>query len=423
MIKRTILFLSGILILMSLSAQDTVLTLHRCLELAEMNNPIRDQAGYFASSSDLKVINLNKNYLPDMNLNGDAHYQSDVTQVPTVFAQFAPEPLSNDWYKITLDVSQVIYDGSVTKRSKDVEELDNQINQQSVGIDMYKIKERVTNAYFYIIALQENKALLILQQETLAAQLKDVESGVRNGVLLASNAEILQAELLKIGQRIDETEIALESGYNILSILVGTEISKGTALDMTAPEIPVVLNGQDRLEYGLFSLQQQKAETMKKLSSSKLMPRLLAYGQAGYGRPGFDMLKNEFDDFYTIGARLSWNFWNWNRTKNEKSILDLNSSIISSNRDAFTQNISIDLERKQAEIMRCNKLIEKDQQIADIRTSIMETYSSQLKNGIITSTEYITELRAETEALLSLRIHQVQLLRAKYDYLATAGKL
>jgi len=423
MIKRTILYISGIFILMSSSAQDTVLTLYRCLELAEINNPVFDQAEYFASSSDLKIKNLNKNYLPDMYLNGEAHYQSAVTEVPVVFDQFAPEPLSKDQYKITLDVSQVIYDGSVTKRSKDVEELDNQINQQSVDIDLYKMKERVTNAFFTIIALRENKSLLLLQQETLAAQLKDVRSGVKNGVLLASNADILEAELLKLGQRIDESDIAIISAYKVLSILVGSEISPDTMLDQSSPEIDLALNGRDRLEYSLFSLQQEKAESMKMLSSSRLMPRLMAYGQAGYGKPALDMLKNEFNDFYIIGARLSWNIWNWNRTKNEKSILDMNRNIIASNRDVFTQNLSIELVRKQSEIDRYSKLIEKDQQIADIRMKIMVTYSSQLQNGIITSTEYITELRSETEALLNLRIHQVQLLRAKYDYLATAGKL
>jgi outer membrane protein TolC len=415
--------MGGLVTLITVSAQDTLLTLQECLELAEMNNPVRDQAEYFASSSDLKLKNLNKNYLPEMNINGDVHYQSDVTQVPTVIAQFAPEPLDKDWYKITLDIGQVIYDGSTTKRSKEVETIDNLINLQNVGITLYSVKERVTQAYFSIIAWQENKALLLLQEETLKARLRDVESGVRNGVLLASNADILRAELLKIAQRIDDSDIAIATAYQVLSILIGQEIADGTKLDLTVPEIQLSMNGQDRLEYGLFSLQQQRTGSMKKLSSSKLMPRLMAYGQAGYGRPGFNLLKNQFDDFYVVGAKLSWNFWNWNKTRNEKSMLDLNSSIVASNRDAFTQNISVDLARKQADIARYAKFIEKDRQIADLRTSIMETYSSQLNNGVITSTEYVTELRAETEALLNLKIHQIQLLKAKYDYLATAGKL
>jgi outer membrane protein TolC len=262
-----------------------------------------------------------------------------------------------------------------------------------------------------------------LQRSTIQARLAEVESGVKNGLVLASNADILRAELLRFDQRIAETEIAMNSSYRILSILVGEDIQADTPLEMTSPEILLELTPDNRLEYRLFSLQEQKTESMKIVASSRLLPRLIAYGQVGYGRPGLDMLKNEFDDLYIIGARLSWNIWNWNRTKNEKSMLDLSRNIVQSNRDAFSQGISIELERKQAEILRYQKLLEKDQEIVTIRSKIVQTYNSRLSNGVITATEYITELNAETEAMLNLKIHEVQLARAKYEYLAAAGKL
>jgi outer membrane protein TolC len=406
-----------------LQAQDAAVTLEYCLQKARENHPLADQSDFLSASSALKLKNLNRNYLPEININGDIHYQSDVTAVPVKIEQFAPEPLDKDWYKITLDVSQIIYDGSITKRSKDVENLDNQIGLQNTEIEVYRIKERVTAAFFNILTMQENKSLLELYRSTLESRLKEVESAVRNGAALASNADILRAEILKTGQRIDETEIAIESSYKILSLLVGEEIASGTPLDVSSPEIPALPGAGNRPEYGLFSLQEQKTISMKKVSSSRLMPKLIAYGQAGYGRPGFDMLKNEFDDFYIVGAKLSWNVWNWNKTRNERTILDLNRNIIASNRDAFSQNVSIELERRRAEIVRYDKLIEKDEQIAALRKQVAETYASRLRNGVITSTEYITELNAEAEALLNLKIHKVQLVRARYEYLAAAGKL
>jgi len=58
-----------------------------------------------------------------------------------------------------------------------------------------------------------------------------------------------------------------------------------------------------------------------------------------------------------------------------------------------------------------------------LRAGIAKTYASRLANGVITATEYITELNAATAALLDLKIHQIQLVKAKYDYMAAAGKL
>jgi len=422
--KKKIMMVASLMCCFSLvKAQNSPVTIDYCLEKAEANHPLTGQYDLITSSGDLRIKNLNRNYLPEMNVNGDAHYQSDVVEVPVAIAAFAPEPLDKDWYKISLDVSQLIYDGGITKKNKDIEYLDEQINRQTVSVDLYKIKERVVGVYFSIISLQESLELLNLTKESLKSRLKEVESGVKNGVVLASNSDIIKAELLKIDQREIELESGINTGYKVLSILIGEEISAGTPLEWTDPAVESYIPGYDRPEYELFSLQQQKAESMKKLTSSKLIPKFIAYGQAGYGRPGYDMLLNEFDDFYTIGARLNWNVWNWNKSKNERTILELNKEIIENNKKSFDQNLSTDLERKIAEIVKIEALIPKDREIAELRSGIVKTYASQLDHGVITATEYITELHAELEALLNLKVHEVQLARARYDYLAAAGKL
>jgi outer membrane protein TolC len=423
MIKKTLLLAAMVSLLVPAVAQDSTVTLAFCLSKAEANHPLFSQYELLASSSDLKIQNLNRNYLPEMNINGDAHYQSDVTEVPTVVAAFAPEPLDKDQYKLSLDVSQLIYDGGATKSNRDVEVIDNEINRQNVGISLYQLKEKVISVYFNIIALQESLGLLDITRENLLSRYKEVESGVKNGLLLSSNAEILKAELLKLDQKEIEINTAIASSYKILSILTKEEIPAGTRLEWQNPVIESYAPGYDRLEYNLFSLQQQKAESLKKVATVKRLPKLWAYGQAGYGKPGYNMLLNNFDDYYMIGAKLTWNVWNWNKTKNEKTILDLNKSIVESNKKAFDLSLAADLERKMAEIVKIEALLPKDQEIADIRTGIVRTYASRLQNGVITATEYVTELHAETEANLNLRIHEVQLARAKYEYLATAGKL
>jgi outer membrane protein TolC len=423
MIKK-ILLLTALTGWFALSyGQDSTLTLDYCLGKAQANHPLFNQYELLANSSNLKIQNLNKNYLPDMNINGDAHYQSDVTEVPTVFAAMASEPLDKDQYKLSLDMSQVIWDGGQTKRSKDVEAIDDEINRENVAISIYQLKEKVIAAYFNIISLQESLGLLEITRQNLQGRYNDVASGVKNGMVLSSNAEIIKAEILKLDQREIEINTGIISSYKILSILTKTDIAPGTKLEWHSPVIESFAPSRDRLEYNLFSLQQQKAESLKKQASVKRMPRLWAYGQAGYGKPGYNMLLNDFDDYYMIGAKLTWNVWNWNKTKNEKTILDLNKEIIESNKNSFDQGLSADLERKMAEITKVEALLPKDQEIADIRTGIVQTYASQLQNGVITATEYITELHAETEAKLNLRIHEVQLAWAKYEYLVTAGKL
>ncbi|MDX9905045.1 MAG: TolC family protein [Bacteroidales bacterium] len=421
--KTALLLFITAFMLTSASAQSDTLSLADCLSKAEASHPLFQQYDLLASTSDLKVKNLGKNFLPDINISGDAHYQSDVTEIPFSSPAFPIEALDKDQYKISLDVSQMIYDGGMTRKNKDIEYIEAQINRANVGITLYQLKERIVGTYFSIISLQENRKILAINRENLKARLKDVESGIRNGVILASNAEILKAELLKIDQKEIEINAGIDLGYKILSVFTGEEISTGTFLNWDNPVVEVNISGNNRLEYSLFGLQAEKTDALKKLASSKLVPRFFAYGSAGYGKPGFNMLLNEFDDFYIIGAKLSWNVWNWNRTNNEKRVFDLQKQVIESNRDAFTRNLSADMEKRISEIAKYEALLPKDREIAGLRAGIVETYASQLQNGVITATDYMTEMNAETEAKLNLRFHEIQLVRAKYEYLAAAGKL
>jgi len=424
--KNIILILFTIATYVGLHSQESV-TLEFCYLKAIENYPLLKQKELLIASNDLKVKNLNKNYLPEMMLNGQVHYQSDVTKTPfqdVALPGIGTIPtVSKDWYKITLDVNQVIYDGSLTNRQKNIEEINLQIDQQNVDIELYKVKERVNLFYFNVIVLRENIRVIELHKEILTAKLKDIESGIKNGTILASNADILKAEIIQIEQTLAELNIGIQASINILNELTGLELSKSTQL--IEPDVSIDLNSylNNRPEFYLFTLHQNKLEASKKVIGSKLIPRLYAFGQAGYGRPGYDMLSNNFEDFYMIGARLNWNIWDWNKSGKEKEILDLQSKIIDAQKETFDKNIRIDLQNKISEIRKVEEMISRDVQIIELREKISKSSSSQLDNGVITSTEYLTELNAESKSKLDLQTHKIQLLKAKLDYKSTLGNL
>lgn len=399
-------------------------TLDLCYEKAIENYPLTVQGELLSSSNELAIKNLNKNYLPNLLLNGQLHYQSDVTKVPVQeIPLFEVDQLSNDWYKITLDVNQVIYDGSATSRQKELEQVNYEIRQQNLEVELFNLKQRINQVYFNIILLKKNKKIIELHLNTLQSRMKIIQSGVDNGTILSSNVDILKAEIIQIEQSVEEISISQKAYVSILN--------EYTALNLTEHAVfrlPDVITQQDsyvnnRPEYTLFSMEQKKIERSKKVIGSKILPRLSAFGQAGYGRPGYDMLKNQFDDFYMVGARLSWNFWDWNHTKKEKEMLDLQYTIINTQKETFDKNVRIDLENKLAAIRKTEQLIIRDEELIQLRTKISSSYSSQLDNGIITSTEYITELNAESKAKLDLEVHKVELVKAKLDYQSTLGNL
>ena len=91
--------------------------------------------------------------------------------------------------------------------------------------------------------------------------------------------------------------------------------------------------------------------------------------------------------------------------------------------ETFNKNLKIAGEKSISDISNYELLIQKDNEIIELRTKIKETVASQLTNGVLTSSEYISELNAETQAKLNLQYHKIQLIKAKINYLTITGNI
>ncbi|MGO8056053.1 hypothetical protein, partial [Rhizobium leguminosarum] len=60
------------------------------------------------------------------------------------------------------------------------------------------------------------------------------------------------------------------------------------------------------------------------LIDAKNHPRVSLFLQAGYGRPGLNFLKNEFDPYYVGGVRVNWTIGGYYTQKKEKELVEVN---------------------------------------------------------------------------------------------------
>ncbi len=407
-------------------AQDTI-TLDFCYRMAEQYYPLALQIDLLAGSNELKVKNLNKNWLPTINVNGQISYQSDVTKVeialPAGFPALEMPVLAKDWYKATLDVGQTIWDGNVTSYQKKLEDMNLQVDQTSVKANLYKLKEQVNQFYFSIILLNQNEALLLSTKKQLEEKLNEVRAGIEYGVILQSMADALEAELIGLGQRLTETRADRSGLIRMLSELISFDIQENVTLVMPDPGISDYTYQNKRLENDVFELQRGKLELMQSMVTTKWNPKFFAFGQAGIGRPALNMLSSSFEPFYIVGVKLNWNPLNWNANKNEKKILGIQSDILLTQQVSFDKNLKIQAEKDLSEIQKTEDVIKQDQEIIALREKISQSASSQLNNGVITSSDYVTRLTEERQSRLSYEIHRVQLVKAKLAYLYNQGKL
>ena len=95
--------------------------------------------------------------------------------------------------------------------------------------------------------------------------------------------------------------------------------------------------------------------------------------------------------------------------------------MINVQREVFLFNLKNQLTTQSAQISSLQQMVDKDQLIIEKRHNVTVTASSQLENGKITVTDYLTQLNAEMQATLNQKIHEVKLMNAMTNYNTTKG--
>lgn len=400
------------------------ISLEQSYEMAVKNYPLTQQKELLAKINTITLQNINVNYLPQLDLNAQATYQSDVVSIPIKLPGMEIPQLAKDQYKAYVDVKQILYDGGAIHQQKEIQKTNTQLEQQKLEVELYKIKERINQLYFAILFADDNLALNKLLEKEIQNRLSKVESAVKRGTTYPANADVLRAELIKLQQREVEINSGRKAAVEMLSVLLNKNLPESIKLRKPNKKqtSKTDFSFTGRPEYTLFKLQENSIDRSVQLINTKRFPKLNAFGQAGYGRPAFNFFTNDFQPYYIVGARLNWNIWNWNTTNNEKQIALINKDIIAQQKYIFEKNTRMLLSQQNAEVEKYQNLIEKDKELISLRENIRKVASSQMENGVISATEYLTELNNENQAKLNLKIHELQLLSAQVNYRTTQGK-
>ena len=396
-----------------------ILTLQECYELATANYPLAKQSQLLATQNQLDQDVISKLKLPQLHLDAQATYQSDVIEVPIPNAGI--QPPNKDQYRATLSVNQLIYNGGATEASLNLKSAQLKSKQKQVEINLYQLKQKINQLYFSILLSQETDLLLKSKQEQLQARLQEVNSGITYGLLLPASDKVLEAELLKLKQQFTEVESNKAALIETLSQIIGQSLSASTTFQNQIVETDLITELK-RPELELFQLKKEEIEGNEALIMKQHLPKILGFATGGYGNPGLNMLDNSFQPFYLVGVKLNWQVFDWNSNKKQRESLSINKDIIDIESETFKLNTTIELNQQQKEIDKLETFITSDLEIINLRKEVLKAADSQLKNGVITSSAYITELTNLYEDENTLVKHNIQLQLAKANYKVINGQ-
>lgn len=406
----------------TLQAQrNDTLTIEACYTWAEENYPLVKQRDLILKSKEYSIDNAMKGYMPQLSINGQATYQSAVTQVPVALPGAEVPQLSKDQYKVYAEINQTIYDGGAIRQQKNTHEVNAKVEEQKLKVELYAIKERINQLYFGILTADEQLRQNELLQSDLQLGIRKTQAAIDNGTAFRSNADALTAELLKAKQRTIELQSMREAYLDMLGLFINQSLTENTVL--IRPQQLTIRKEVTRPELSLYDYQNRSIDIQYRQLQVKNNPKLSLFVQGGYGRPALNMLSNDFEAYYIGGVRLSWSLGGLYTWKKEKALLDNSRKAIELQRETFLFNTTLISRQQYADITRLQDLLASDHEIIALREGVKKASAAQLENGVITSNDYLREVNAEDLARQTKILHEIQWLLAQYKHQATTGGL
>jgi outer membrane protein TolC len=408
-----------------LSLQAQALTIETCQEKAKANYPLVKQYGLIEQTTQYTISNANKAYLPQLSLSAKATYQSDVTEIPaslgSAISQLTGKPfsfpsLTKDQYQAVLQADQLIWDGGLTSAQKEITNAGAEVEKKKLDVDLFTLNERVNQLFFGILLLNEQLKQNNILQDELQINYDRVNAYKQNGVANQTDLDALKVELLNANQHETEIKSTRKSYCIVLSALCSLKIDENSELTKPGIDLSVMSNTSDkRPELELFEAQNKMYESQKALLNAGNLPKIGAFIQGGYGKPGLNMFTNSFSPFYIGGFRLSWNLSGFYSQKNNINKLEINRKSVDIQKETFIFNTDLKIKQQKAEIEKLQSALLTDDEIISLRGNIKKSATAKVENGTLTVTDLIREINAESQARQLKSLHEIQLIMSIYQ--------
>jgi len=411
-------------------------------------DPRAGQLGLREAATALRLANIAVARLPRLTVGGEALHQSEVPGLPLRLpGQEIPDP-PRDRYSAVLDAEQLLYDGGLVDQRGAAERVALEVARAELGAVLHPLRFQVNEAFFSAFLLQERQAATATLMEDLEARLSQLRVGVGAGTALPGDTAAVLAALLRAAQSGDEIAAERRAALVVLGALTGRAVAESDVLalpDLSAevervrsmarqvppageravgerragdgrPVVP-----RARPEYRRFAAERERLDRERAVVEAGTRPRVVAFGQAAYGRPGYRQFTSDPHGYWLAGIRFRWMPWRWGETARELELLRLQQSVVDTEEEAFTERLHREVQDELQTIARLRTALETDDRIIALREQVERQARAQLDERSITAAEYVDILTDLQDARIARQRHRAELARAEAQYLTTLG--
>ena len=407
------IFIVFITLLCNVSISFAQLNLDECQQLARENYPLIKQFDLIEKSKELNLSNAAKAYLPQFSISAMANL---VEGMPEISAPGTSSGSSHHQFVGIANLKQSIWDGGATRAQKKIIEAQSEVEKQNIETLLYGIKERVNQLYFGILLIDEQVKQLDILDVNLQQNMKRAETAYTNGIAFQSDLDAVKVEMLNSEQ--SRINLLAQRGVytDVLSIMINKTISIDTKF-LPPADVTFAANQEiNRPELRLYEQQRLLNNAQNMAITSRNMPKIGLTGYAIGLTPGISLGSSKMNRLLMAGVSLSWNIGGLYTKNNDHDIIRTNNLMINTQQETFLFNTNLELKQSEKQIERSKLLMQKDDEIIELRERIKKSSETKYENGVCTMTDLIRDINTENMARLNKALHYIEYLNNVYTH-------
>lgn len=403
---------------MSLFAKEY--SLNDLLNEAVKNSSFSKQGQNYSEISKKEISDIISNYYPQINIEGQATYQSDMFKIPLNIPNMTLPDLRKDQYNVWLNFTQMIWDGGLVSNKVDISKISTKANIENTNTKLRNIVENTANLYFAGKKIEANMKSISTVMSTLESNKKQVTSLVKNGVLNQSNLDAINIQISSKQQTLESLKKDYESVIERLKLIVAkSELDTLGKIEIAINESDVKIN---RSELKAMDYYQELNDVKSDINYSMMMPKISAFAKVGYSNPNqLNMFEQDWSEYYMVGVKFSWKPFSWFSESKNAEISKLQNENIELEKQEFEKLINMQLVQEKSEMDKQESIIQQDKLIINLQNNITKEKYSQFLNGTAIISEYINEINSLQIYETNLSIHNIMLENAKTNLLIKSG--
>lgn len=407
---RKYFFLFGTVYLLS-ATMIQAQSLRQAVELAlQNNNQIKAQQEAVIQTK-LQAKAAFREILPGLDFEASYNHVTDVPEIhmPTPLGIQTIRLGTFDKYEAGLSLKYVAFSGFAQQNHVHLKELQKDLSTVQLKSSQKEIAYHTINAYRRVQSLLLTVDIYKAAEKRIELKLKDVRTLVKQGMALALDTLSLRLSLLDAQQNRLNIESQLQLARQQLDNLSGNHIAVQIEKEETMGEQNANWNPDQNLHLQGIDKQIQVAQVSAGLAKSAYYPHLVLFASYKYGRPGLDMISNDWMTYGVWGAGLSWNLFSWKKDNLTIQVARARARELTFRKQSTEEQLKLGFDQAQSAYRFLKQRWILQKQAVELARTKMQTIQSRYNQGMASATDFNTANLELTQAELKEVQQRIQL--------------